>query len=86
LIRLAQYYRGQEVAPQVARETGFNAVKGVRDLIDRPRQLIITSYDETLTAIHVVIDFDGQWADCYALRGRPSNCSPVTYEKLMKSD
>ncbi|MBI9046386.1 MAG: hypothetical protein JEZ06_17990 [Anaerolineaceae bacterium] len=55
----------------------YSSLKKIRELITRPRNLIVSSYDGQLVVVKVLIDFDGILARCTVLNKQPGFCEEV---------
>ncbi len=84
LIQFAIDHRGQTVDPKLAAEMHLGAVRDLAGLMDRPRRLLLTRYDELMFDTTVVIDFGGQWATCSVFNAQPSYCKPVSRSELIQ--
>lgn len=42
----------------------FNGVENLSAMLDKPRWIVMQSYDDTLTMIKVAINFSGDWVTC----------------------
>lgn len=76
-IRFAIQSHGQNVDRQLAQERRLYAVDDVQELLVEPRRLIISTYDQELSAVDVLADFNGQLARCTVLFNQPSICQPI---------
>lgn len=69
--------RGTEVDSGTAREMHLAALRRIEPMVSETRRLAISSYDELIGFVHVVVNFDGQWADCALVYGQLTNCLPL---------
>lgn len=69
--------RGMEVDLQTSREMHLAALRPVETMVSGSRRLTISSYDELIGFVHVVVNFDGRWADCALVYGQLTNCLPL---------
>jgi len=76
LIQFAVDNRDIEVDPLLARQMHLSSVKLIADLLNRPRRLFLGSYDESYWQVEVLIDFDGEWANCTVIHEQPVFCEP----------
>ncbi len=79
LIQFAVENRGREVDPMLARQMRLNAVKPLGELLTRDHRMILGSFDNNLSSLHVMIDFDGLWADCTVIYNQPTFCERMHY-------
>jgi len=77
-IQFALDHRGQTVDAQTSRQMYLSAINNLGELIDRPRRLLISSYDESLGEVHVMVEFGDTLMDCLTVFQQPSFCEPVT--------
>lgn len=75
-------HQGQEISPQVSVDMHQGALKELTPLVNQPRHIILTQYDELLYNTQIAIDFNGTWASCNLLGGFPSYCKPTTLSEL----
>jgi hypothetical protein len=59
-------------------ELSLGAVAPVRDLLHKPRRMILSEYDIPLETMVVLVDFDGVWARCSVFSGSPGTCKLLT--------
>lgn len=75
LIQDGRYALVNPVSKEKSREMGLRALRPFGDLINRPYQLRLGSYDpETLTETTVHVNFDGIWGTCYVITNTPTFC------------
>ncbi len=43
--------------------------------LDGPRKLLIGSFDDSFSQVQMLINFNGQWAQCLVLNGHVGNCA-----------
>ena len=70
--------KGKEISPQDSRELHVASMRLVQDSVTAQRQLIIMSYDQFFEQVHVLIQFQKQWADCVILYNQPNICKPIS--------
>jgi hypothetical protein len=58
----------------VARDMHLAVFNPVRDLLSRPRRLIVAGNDDVIQLVTVLIDFDGSLARCTVTIGQPGFC------------
>jgi hypothetical protein len=78
LIQFSLDHRGETIDAETARKMHLGSLRLIEDLLDRPRRLVMGSYDETFGIVDVMVDFDGEWADCNVFYEQASICKPVT--------
>jgi len=61
-------------------ELSLGAIAPVRDLLHKPRRLILSEYDMPLETMAVLVDFDGIWARCSVFSGSPGTCKLLVGE------
>jgi hypothetical protein len=44
-----------------------------------PRKLLVGSFDNSFSQVNILVDFDGNWANCLVMNGRVGNCEMVEY-------
>jgi hypothetical protein len=74
LIQFAVDTSGVVVDKKLAREMHLGALGPIRDLIHRPRRLVVGGYSGTLEEIYVMVDFDGIWAECHTIYNQATIC------------
>ena len=76
-IEFAVDHRGEQVDRALARMMHMSSLRGVQDVIDRPRRLIVGSYDEWLGQVNILVRFGDTWVDCVTVYNQPSFCKYV---------
>ncbi len=77
-IQYALDHQGQSVDPKVARQMHLSTVNSIAELIDRPRHLVVSSYDNTLGEVHLLVEFDHTPVSCVIVYAQPTFCEKVT--------
>jgi hypothetical protein len=77
LIQFAVEHQNTSVDPAVARQMHLSTVNNISSLINRPRRLFLGQYDEYYSQVAVVVDFDGEWAECSTVSAQPVFCNPA---------
>ena len=67
----------ENVDPTLSREIHAGALSSVKEYVQKSRHLFISSYDEYLGNLHVLVKFDNQWVDCNVLYSQPVSCKPI---------
>ena len=78
MIQFAVDNRNTTVDPVVARQMHLSTVNTIADLINRPRRLFLGQYDDSFSQVDILIDFNGEWADCTAILGQPVFCKTIS--------
>ncbi len=73
-LQYAQEHRGQEIDIYEAREHGQTAVRALGDLQYQPYRLAISSYDEYLSLVWVMVDFGEIQTRCSVLEKKLNYC------------
>jgi hypothetical protein len=73
-IQFSVDHRGEEVDRALARAMHMTSLRGVQDLIDQPRRLIVGGYDQWLGQVNVLARFGDTWTDCVIVYNQPSLC------------
>jgi hypothetical protein len=73
-LQYAQEQRGQELDKREAREHGQTALRTLGDLQYQPYRLAISTYDEYLSLVWVMVDFGEIQTRCSVLEKQLSNC------------
>ena len=73
-LQYAQEHRGQEIDVYSAREHGQTAVRALGDLQYQPYHLAISSYDEYLSLVWVMVDFGEIQTRCSVLEKKLNYC------------
>jgi hypothetical protein len=77
---LVQFALDNENIPpgnKAALDAHLGAVGSIRPLLHRPRRLFLGSYDDLISMVQVLIDFDGTWVRCYVVHEQPGYCEQV---------
>lgn len=77
LLQFALDNADKDVPKEVARSMHLAALKPIEHQLQNERRLIIQSYDQSLYQMNVLIDFDGNWAECLTIFDQVSVCKPV---------
>lgn len=78
LLQFAADHQGEEVPPDTARKIHLSAVTGLQDLLQKPRQLTLISFDPALGMMDILINFDGTQVRCTAIHAQPTYCVRLT--------
>jgi len=70
-------HQGVNVDPALARSMHLNSVNDINSLFGRPHRLFLGEYDEYYSQADVLIDFDGEWAECNVVSAQPVMCRIV---------
>ncbi len=73
-IQYASEHQGQVIDPQVAREMHLSTIDSVADLLDRPRHLVVSGYNNDLGQVHVLVIFGNTPVDCVVVYAQPAFC------------
>lgn len=76
-IQYAREHQGQQIDPQVDRRLHLSIVESFAELIDRPRHLIVSSYNSTLGQINILVEFDNIPVNCVVIYAQPAFCERV---------
>lgn len=68
---------GQDVDPAESRKMHQGALRMIKEGITPQRQLTISGYDEFLTEVDVLVQFENVWAECQVFYNQPANCKQV---------
>ena len=74
-IEYALEHRGQTIDSKIAREMDLSTVDSIADLINRPRRLVVSSYNNTLGEL---VEFDNIPVHCVVVYAQPVFCERVT--------
>ena len=67
----------ENVDKALSREMHARSLNTVEEYMQESRYLFVSSYDEYLGDIHVLVKFDNQWVDCSVLYSQPISCKPI---------
>jgi len=81
LLQFALDNADKEVPKEVARNMHLAALNPIKHMLQNERRLIIQSYDQSMYQMNVLIDFDGDWAECLTIFDQVSVCKPVAEMK-----
>lgn len=77
LVQFALDNRGKEVPADVARSMHLAALKPVEASLQQERKLIISTYDQSMYQMAVLIDFGGEWVECLTVFDQVTVCKEV---------
>ncbi len=77
VLEFARANQGQPIDRAVARERRVNALRSLSSVVFGPYRMVVGSYDEFLSQVTVLIDFDGAWARCIAVDGNLTYCEAI---------
>lgn len=75
-----QFYvdnQGKTIDPADSRKMHLGALRMVKDTITPGRQLTVSGYDEFLTEVDILVQFEHAWVECQIFYNQPSNCKQV---------
>jgi hypothetical protein len=78
LIQFSIDNQNVKVDSDIARQMHMSSLNTISDLISRPRRLFLGQYDESFGQVDILIDFNGEWADCTAINAAPVFCKHLT--------
>ena len=61
----------------LAKRLRASALNPVEDLLPRRHRLVVAGYDETLTTVRVLVDFEGSWVECTLIENQAIYCQSV---------
>ncbi len=64
----------ENVDKALSREMHARSLNTVEEYVQESRHLFVSSYDEYLGDLHVLVKFDDQWVDCHLLYKQPVSC------------
>lgn len=67
----------RNVDKALSREMHARSLSAVEEYVQKSRRLFVSSYDEDLGDVHVLVKFDDQWVDCGVLYSQPVSCKPI---------
>ena len=67
-------HEAEGIDDQTLRDLHLRALKGVSDMLDKPRKLIVKDYDVMMVMVNVLVDFDGTWVNCSMLNSQGGTC------------
>ena len=84
LLEFHQGLNGQKVDPKLSAEKHYKALGPILFMADRPYRLYLSGYEsQNLDTFYVLIDFDGEWAECSVLISSVGTCKPgAAFTKL----
>lgn len=77
LLQFAEENQGKTVDAQLAESMHYSAVAGLENLIQKPWQMVLVSFNGTLTEMTFMVNFEGTWAQCKTENGTPVDCFPI---------
>jgi hypothetical protein len=76
-IQFSLDHRGEEVDRALAQAMHMTSLRGIQDVIDQPRRLIVGSFDQWLGQVNILVRFGDTWVDCITVYNQPSFCKSV---------
>jgi hypothetical protein len=76
-IQFSLDHRGEEVDRALAQAMHMTSLRGIQDVIDRPRRLIVGSFDQWFGQVNIFVQFGDTWVDCVTVYNQPSFCKYV---------
>ncbi|MEO8355395.1 MAG: hypothetical protein ABI621_05755 [Chloroflexota bacterium] len=70
-------HQGQEIDVLESRRMHLGSLRAVETLITPQRRLIVSSYDEYLNEVNVLVKFERAWVECKVFYNQPINCKQV---------
>lgn len=70
--------RGQEIDKATSREMHLASFRLIQQDVTESRQLVVSRYDRLLENIHVLVNFNGKWAECPTFFNSPLTCQPIS--------
>jgi hypothetical protein len=61
----------------MAKSLRASALNAVENLLPRRHRLVVASYDEAVTTVRVLVDFEGRWVECTLIGDQPIFCRPL---------
>ena len=61
----------------LAKSLRASALNPVEDLLPRRHRLVVAGYDETVTTVRVLVDFEGSWVECTLFGNEPLFCQSI---------
>jgi hypothetical protein len=61
----------------MAKSLRASALNAVEDLLPRRHRLVVAGYDEAVTTVRVLVDFEGRWVECTLIGDQPIFCRPL---------
>lgn len=77
-IQFALDTRGQEVDPLESRKMHLASLRKVEDIVHESRQLVVGRCDPLLENVDVLVNFNGNWAECSTFFGQTISCKPIS--------
>lgn len=71
-------HEGQPVDPQTSRQMHLASIRDLQDLVDRPRQLIVSHYDKLLGQFDVLVKFGDTLVECTTVYEQLSFCKRIS--------
>jgi hypothetical protein len=65
----------ENVDKALSREAHTMSLSTVGEYVRESRYLFVSSYDESLGDLHILVKFDDQWVDCNVLYSQPISCN-----------
>jgi hypothetical protein len=68
----------ENIDKALSREAHASSLNTVKEYVRKSRYLFVSSYDEELDNLHILVKFEDQWVDCNVLYSQPVSCEIVT--------
>lgn len=69
---------GKKVDAKTFRDLHLASLRDVLDILSPSRHLAVSRYDKLLQNVYVVVNFNGNWAECETTFGHPLMCKPIS--------
>ena len=70
-------HEGEDLPVEVQVRMGLTGVKPVLEQVHKPRRITPAGYDQMLVFLHVLVQFDDQFADCSVINNQMGTCKLV---------
>lgn len=70
----------ENVDPALSREMHARSLSTVEEYVQKSRYLFVSSYDEYLGDLHILVKFEDQWVECKVLYSQPVSCEIAAAE------
>jgi hypothetical protein len=76
-LEFARANEGQVIDRLLARDMRVSALRSLSNVIYGPYRLVLGSYDEFLSQVTILVDFNGAWARCITVEGNLVFCEAI---------
>jgi hypothetical protein len=77
LIDFAWEYRDKDAPIEEALDMRLATLNSVKDWITEDRKIVLSNFDQYMSQVEVLLDFEGKWVKCTTIYNQVTNCKKV---------